>query len=122
MAYMGDICVVTGKYTDNQGQSKNRYEKIGAWFQDGEGRISIKVTMIPLIPPSKEGDSGFFASLFHQQDNGKKAAPAPQQQPQQQPPAQPQAQGWYDAQGIYHQGTPPGQPARQQPQQESVPF
>lgn len=120
--YMGDICVSTGKYTDQQGQQKNRYEKIGAWFQDDQGRVSIKVTMIPLLPPDPNGNSGFFASLFAKQDGGRQQQPPaqnrpPAQQGQQQPPAQ---QGWYDANNIYHQGKPPAN--GKTPYQDEVPF
>ena len=83
MAYSGDICVKTGSYTDAQGQSKNRYEKIGAWFTDDQGRISINISMIPLMPPDPNGKPGFYASLFHKQGQGQQQQPAPRPAPQQ---------------------------------------
>lgn len=88
MAYMGDICVKSGSYTDQQGQEKNRYEKIGAWFQDDQGRISINISMIPLLPPSNDGRPGFYASLFHKQGQQGQAQGQRQQPPAQQPPVQ----------------------------------
>ncbi len=101
MAYSGDICVSTGSYTDKQGNNKNRYEKIGAWFTDDQGRISINISMIPLIPPKKDGGIGFWASLFtaqsnHQGQTPQQQAPAPQPQPQGQPAPR---QQYYDANG-----------------------
>jgi hypothetical protein len=102
---MGDICVSSGSYTDKQGQQKNRWEKIGAWFQDDQGRISINVSMIPLIPPKKDGGIGFWANLFTQQNNGQGQQQQPQGQPapqpqQQQPQGQPAPrQQYYDANG-----------------------
>ncbi len=75
--YMGDICVTTGKYMDNQGRERSRFERIGAWFQDDQGRISIKITMIPILPSSGD-NAGFFASLFPKQ-NGQVQAPQSRQ-------------------------------------------
>lgn len=62
--YMGDVCTITGKYKDQQGNEKNRYLKVGAWF-DNEGRISVKLEAIPL--PDEKGS--VWLSLFIKQDN-----------------------------------------------------
>lgn len=62
--YMGDVCTITGKYTDQQGNEKNRYMKVGTWF-DNEGRISVKLEAIPL--PDEKGN--VWMSLFLRQQN-----------------------------------------------------
>mgnify|MGYP001313713962 CR=1 FL=1 len=62
--YMGDVCTITGKYNDQQGNEKNRYLKVGAWF-DNEGRISVKLEAIPL--PDEKGN--VWMSLFLRQDD-----------------------------------------------------
>ena len=47
MAYMGDVC--TGrKYKDQQGQDKTKYTKIGAWFENDQGQLSIKLDALPM--------------------------------------------------------------------------
>lgn len=78
--YMGDVCTITGKYQDHSGQDKNRYMKVGAWF-DNEGRISVKLEAIPLPDPN----GGIWLSLFLRKDDDQQ-----QQQQQQQPPRQQQ--------------------------------
>ena len=80
---MGDVCTITGKYTDQQGQEKNRYMKVGAWF-DNEGRISVKLDAYPIPGP----DGNVWLSLFLKQDD----APQQQQPAQQQRPPQQQQQ------------------------------
>jgi len=80
--YMGDVCTITGKYNDQQGNEKNRYLKVGAWF-DNEGRISVKLEAIPLPDPN----GNVWLSLFlRQDDNTNQQQPAPQQQQQRQAP------------------------------------
>jgi len=80
--YMGDVCTITGKYNDQQGNEKNRYLKVGAWF-DNEGRISVKLEAIPLPDPN----GNVWLSLFlRQDDNSNQQQPAPQQQQQRQAP------------------------------------
>jgi hypothetical protein len=110
---MGDICVKTGVYTDSQGNEKGRYEKMGAWFQDDQGRISVLITMIPLMPPLESGKGGFFASLFPAQNNNRGAGHSQGQgqgQQQNRPPVQQQQQP---------QGQPP---ANNNGGYEDVPF
>jgi len=80
--YMGDVCTITGKYNDQQGNEKNRYLKVGAWFHN-EGRISVKLEAIPLPDPN----GNVWLSLFlRQDDNSNQQQPAPQQQQQRQAP------------------------------------
>lgn len=76
--YMGDVCTITGKYNDQQGNEKNRYLKVGAWF-DNEGRISVKLEAIPLPDPN----GNVWLSLFLRQDDNSN-----QQQQRQAPPPQ----------------------------------
>lgn len=91
--YMGDACVITGSYTDENGNNKNRYNKVGAWFQNNEsGAISVKLEVLPM--PS---ENGCWISLFRKQ-NGNQNQGQPQQQ-RQQPPQQrqqPPQQNYYN--------------------------
>jgi hypothetical protein len=44
--YMGDALIITGKYTDNSGAEKNRYAKVGTWFKNENGNISVKIDIL----------------------------------------------------------------------------
>ena len=87
MAYMGDVC--TGrKYQDNQGQEKTKYTKIGAWFENDQGQLSVKLDALPM--PDEKGEC--WLKLFvPQPQDGQQATPQ-QQQPQQQRAQQPAQQ------------------------------
>jgi hypothetical protein len=76
---MGDVCARTGEFQSADGQTKARYLNVGSWFQDDQGRISIKLLAMPLTPDPKTG-VGCWLSLFHKQEDTNK--PAPRQQPQ----------------------------------------
>lgn len=82
--YMGDVCTITGKYNDQQGNEKNRYMKVGAWF-DNEGRISVKLEAIPLPDPN----GGIWLSLFLRKDDDQQQQQQPPRQQQQAAPAAP---------------------------------
>jgi hypothetical protein len=90
--YMGDVCVGTGKYTDQSGQEKVRYVRIGAWFESDQGHLSVKLDALPM---PQEG--GCWLKLFTPQADAN--TPAPQQQqaqaPQQKQAPAPQRRGRY---------------------------
>ena len=87
MAYMGDVC--TGrKYQDNQGQEKTNYTKIGAWFENDQGQLSVKLDALPM--PDEKGEC--WLKLFVPQPQDGQQAPPQQQQPQQQRAQQPAQQ------------------------------
>jgi len=89
MAYMGDVCVVTGTYKDDQGQEKPRFAKIGAWFENEQGQLSAKLEALPLPDPKGE----VWLKLFVKQDDQQQRPAQQQQRPaQQQAPAQQQQQ------------------------------
>lgn len=73
--YKGDVCVITGCFQDQNGNRKNRYNKIGAWFQDAQsGAISVKLDVLPM-PRIKQGGQGeieqaCWLSLFESQPQG----------------------------------------------------
>lgn len=79
--FMGDVCARVGTF-QKDGQEKPRYLKVGSWFQNDQGQISIKLLAMPLAPDPQSG-VGCWLSLFHQQETNA-PAPAPRQQPQQQ--------------------------------------
>ena len=87
MAYMGDVC--TGrKYQDNQGQEKTKYTKIGVWFENDQGQLSVKLDALPM--PDEKGEC--WLKLFVPQPQDGQQAPPQQQQPQQQRAPQPAQQ------------------------------
>ena len=90
MAYMGDVC--TGrKYQDNQGQEKTKYTKIGAWFENDQGQLSVKLDALPM--PDEKGEC--WLKLFVPQPQDGQQPPPQQQQPQnnqQRAPQPPQQQ------------------------------
>lgn len=87
MAYMGDVC--TGrKYQDNQGQEKTKYTKIGAWFENDQGQLSVKLDALPM--PDEKGEC--WLKLFVPQPQDGQQAPPQQQPPQQQRAQQPAQQ------------------------------
>lgn len=86
---MGDVCVVTGTYQDQQGQEKARFAKIGSWFENEQGQLSVKLEALPLPDPKGE----VWLKLFAKKDDQQQAPAQQQQRPaQQQAPAQQPAQ------------------------------
>lgn len=94
-----DLAVKTGSY-QKDGETKNRYENIGAVFQGDDGPfIVLKRSFNPAGVPFKEGSDSIIVSCFAPKDNQgngggngggqRQAAPAQRQAPAQQ-------QGGYD--------------------------
>lgn len=85
-----DVAVVTGKYTDQQGQTKNRYMNIGAVMTGDNGPFLLLDPMVNLAAvPREPGKDRVLCSLFEPRDNNQAAAAAPRQAPAQRPaPAQ----------------------------------
>lgn len=73
LKFAGDVCVKAGNYQDNQGNNKNRYLKIGAYFQDSDsGNVGILLQAVPLnLNVGKEG--GCWLSLFPKRDENVQA-------------------------------------------------
>lgn len=90
MSYMGDVCAITGKYTDQAGQEKNRYIRVGAWFQSEKG-ISVKLEAAPY--PNGKGE--VWLSLFVAQQQQQRPPQQQQRPPQQQQQRPPQGGGYY---------------------------
>lgn len=76
-----DAVVTTGTYTDKNGQEKKRYANVGAVFEDDQGRMSLKLDLMPV--------SGFngWVSFYE---------PKPKEGGQPQPVANNQAGGFND--------------------------
>ena len=64
--YTHDIVGTVGEYTDNNGDTKKRYQKCGIAFTDDQGRLSLKLEAMPVTPdwsgwlslyPKKEYDA-----------------------------------------------------------------
>lgn len=45
-----DVVATTGEYTDHSGEKKKRYSNCGSAFTDDQGRISIKLDLVPVTP------------------------------------------------------------------------
>lgn len=88
-----DLAVITGKYTDNNGQQKNRYQNIGVVIQgDDGGHYMLIDPLINLAAIHRDpGKDRVMVSMFEPRDpNAAPAAAAPAQrqaapQRQQQP-------------------------------------
>jgi hypothetical protein len=83
-----DIAVVTGSYTDGQGQSKNRYKNVGSVMKDdsdGRSFLLLDRSFNPAGVPFKDGTDQIALSLFDPRDDNasptrapaRTAAPAP---------------------------------------------
>ena len=79
---LNEISVITGSYTNSQGQQKNRYQRIGSIIDTKNGPM-LKIDVIPL----KEGGWDGWAYI-------NEPKPKDDQQPQQQ--RQPQGSGFDD--------------------------
>ena len=65
--YTHDIVATTGEYTNKAGEKKKNYTNVGKAFTDDQGRISMKLTSIPVGPewsgwlslyPAKDKEQG----------------------------------------------------------------
>ena len=66
-----DICVAVGKYRGQDGQEKNRYQKMGVELEtDGGGRVILLERWFnPAGIPDQEGRGTVMLSLFGNQGN-----------------------------------------------------
>ena len=78
-----DLAVKTGSYQDNQGQTKNRYQNIGAVMQGDNGPFILLDPLINLAAvPREPGKDRVMVSCFEPKVEGAQSAPqqrAPQQ-------------------------------------------
>jgi len=83
-----DLAVKTGSY-QKDGETKNRYENIGAVFQGDDGPfIVLKRSFNPAGVPFKEGSDSIMVSCFAPRDqDGSRQQAAPQQRQQQAAPS-----------------------------------
>ena len=85
-----DVAVVTGKYTDQQGQTKNRYMNIGAVMTGDNGPFLLLDPMVNLAAvPRDPGKDRVLCSLFEPRDNTQAPAAAPRQAQRPAPAQQP---------------------------------
>ena len=66
MKKIKNIVVITGTYTNKDGQEKKRYQTIGSLFEDGEN-LKIKLDTIPLV----EGGWAGWANCYELEDKNK---------------------------------------------------
>lgn len=66
-----DIVAKTGSYTDNQGNSKSRYQTVGALMADATGRefILLEAWFNPAGLERQDGKSSVILSLFEPRQN-----------------------------------------------------
>ena len=121
MQFHKEIKVSTGEYTNQQGETKKRYTKIGALFMDSEtGNMSAKLDVLPM--PNADGE--VWLKFFDKYDDNAQFG-SQQYAQQSQAPFQPQ-QGAPIPQQPVKMTPPPVQPMQQQPmqpqQQGEIPF
>ena len=108
-----DVTVKTGEYTNQQGETKGRYENIGTMMQGDNGPFLIlKRTFNPAGVPNPDNKDSVICSCFADNNQQSQGQPQQQYQPQQAPQQQgyqgqqnqqPQQQG-YPQQGYQQQG------------------
>ena len=67
MKKIKNIVVVTGTYTNKDGQEKKRYQTIGSLFEDGEN-LKIKLDTNPLVDGGWTG----WANCYELEDRAEK--------------------------------------------------
>jgi hypothetical protein len=67
MKKIKNIVVITGTYTNREGQEKKRYQTIGSLFEDGEN-LKIKLDTIPLVDGGWTG----WANCYELEDRAEK--------------------------------------------------
>ena len=79
-----DLVVTTGSYLDSSGQSKNRYQNMGALMENKEGGkyILINKTFNPAGVPSVPEKDSIAVSLYKPREETKPAAKPPEPEPE----------------------------------------
>jgi hypothetical protein len=72
MKKIKNIVVITGTYTNKDGQEKKRYQTIGSLFEDGEN-LKIKLDTIPLVDGGWTG----WANCYELEDRAPSRAEKP---------------------------------------------
>lgn len=67
MKKIKNLVVITGTYTNRDGQEKKRYQTIGSLFEDGEN-LKIKLDTIPLVDGGWTG----WANCYELEDRAQK--------------------------------------------------
>lgn len=67
MKKIKNIVVITGVYTNKDGQEKKRYQTIGSLFEDGEN-LKIKLDTIPFVDGGWTG----WANCYELEDKAEK--------------------------------------------------
>jgi hypothetical protein len=67
MKKIKNLVVITGTYTNKDGQEKKRYQTIGSLFEDGEN-LKIKLDTIPLVDGGWTG----WANCYELEDRAQK--------------------------------------------------
>lgn len=69
-----DLAVKTGSYTDAQGQTKGRYENIGAVMQGNDGFfIILKRTFNPAGVPNPDDRDSVMVSMFEPREQNQQS-------------------------------------------------
>ena len=102
MKVLKEIKVCTGEYTNQNGEQKKRYQKIGVLFVDeNSGNMSMKLDVLPMPRIGNNGKCECWLSLFDPyNDNQQQAQAQPQQQFQQPAPQMQQPQHRYTANDV----------------------
>lgn len=60
-----DLAVVVSSYTDNQGQTKNRYVNVGALMESDKGQfLMLNRHFNPAGVPHRDGSDAILVSMF----------------------------------------------------------
>jgi len=79
-----DLVIKTGEYTDRNGETKGRYENIGAIMQGDNGHyMMLKRTFNPAGVPCDPQRDSILVSMFEPKQNNGQQGQQQRQQPQQ---------------------------------------
>lgn len=77
-----DLAVKVGEYTDNQGQTKSRYQNVGAMMQKDDGGTFLMLArwFNPAGVPDFSGKNSesILVNMFDPRQSAQQSAPAPQ--------------------------------------------
>ena len=118
-----DLAVKVSEYTDQQGQTKGRYENVGSMMKGEDGGIFIifKRTFNPAGVPNPDNRDSLMISCFELRDGDQPQRPPAQ--PQQPPQSNPSAyQNTPNSQAYGQQQAPQQNPADDFDDGSGIPF
>jgi hypothetical protein len=93
-----DAVATVGSYTNAAGESKKRFLNIGTLLEYSDGRLSLKLEALPVVP-----EWSGWVSFYESKPQGERSTPPAQQSPpqaRQRPASPPPAHDEHDEEDI----------------------